>query len=153
MNIKRIFTVILLLLSVQAAAFAQKGLQVDQLFGGPYLQRKDATEVLIKGSRLHTYKLTLFRSITLTPAKGEAEQFEKCVLADAKLAIDKELTHRQGHLYYGFCQFKPRGETRRYLFFRDNGLRANVHKNRQISLIYMEGTASPQELKQMFTGK
>ena len=152
MNIKRIFTVILLL-SVQAAVFAQKGLQVDQLFGGPYLQRKDATEVLIKGSRLHTYKLTLFRSITLTPAKGEAEQFEKCVLADAKLAIDKELTHRQGHLYYGFCQFKPRGETRRYLFFRDNGLRANVHTNRQISLIYMEGTASPQELKQMFTGK
>ena len=153
MNTKRIFTATLLLLLMQATAFSQKGLQVDQLFGGPYLQRKDATEVLLKGSRLRAYKLSLFRSITLTPAEGEAERFEKCMLADAKLAVDKELAHQKGHLYYGFCQFKPRGGTRRYLFYRDNGLHADVHRNRQISLIYMEGTASPQELKHLFTGK
>ena len=130
---------------------AQTGLHVEPLFGSAYGQRKDATEVMLKGSRLKPYKLTLFRSLSFVPSAAEAKLVEQKVLADAKGAIDKEAVHRQGRLYYGFYQLKPKDQKRRYLIYRNNALAAQPSASTQgLLLIYIEGTATPQELQSFF---
>ena len=131
------------------ALWAQKGLHVAQLFDGRYHKRKDATEVLMKGRQLSVYKLTLFRSITLGPQSSNAAAIEPLVKADGRSAIDKEVTTRGGRLAVAFYQLPSVGKTRRYLYYSNTGA-ASGSASSQISLIYMEGTATLDELKRSF---
>lgn len=129
---------------------AQKNLHIASLFDGQYRDRKDATEVLMKGRKLVPYKLTLFRSLTLNTTTVNVAQIEKLVRADGATAIDKEAGSRGGRLYYAFYQLKPAGDTRRYLFFRNNSLQTGSGKKNTLTVIYMEGTATIEELKHTF---
>lgn len=56
---------------------AQKGLNVNALFGGHYRKQREVTEVLMKGRQLESYKLTLFRSLTLPVATAHAARVPK----------------------------------------------------------------------------
>ena len=129
---------------------AQKGLNVNALFGGHYRKQREVTEVLMKGRQLESYKLTLFRSLTLPVATAHAARVETLVRADAKAAIDKEAALRGQHLYYGFYQLRPVGHTRRYLFYRNNSLRKDGARQSSVTLIYMEGQATLDELRRTF---
>ena len=131
---------------------AQTGLHIASVFNGQYRQRKDATEVLLKGKKISHYKLSLFRSLTLSPSNAERDQIERLVQADARQAIDKEVSLRGGHLYYGFYQLKPQGKARRYIFYRNNALHPSMASdNRTLTIIYMEGTATIEELQKIFS--
>ena len=130
---------------------AQTGLHIASVFNGQYRQRKDATEVLLKGKKISQYKLSLFRSLTLPPSNAERDRIERLVQADARQAIDKEVSLRGGHLYYGFYQLKPQGRTRRYIFYRNNALHpSKAGDNKTLTIIYMEGTATIEELQKIF---
>ena len=133
---------------------AQRGLHVEPLFGSSYGKRKDATEVMLKGSSLKPYKLTLFRSLSFVPSAVEAKTVEQKVIADAKGAVDKETVNRKGQLYYGFYQLKPASGQRRYLIYRNNALAASPTADSPgLLLIYREGTATPQEVQSFFKKK
>lgn len=136
--------------TLSLALWAQKGLHVAQLFDGRYHKRKDATEVLMKGRQLSAYKLSLFRSLTLGPQSGNASVIEPLVKADGRSAIDKELTTRGGRLAVAFYQLPSVGKTRRYLYYSNAGAAAGAAQASQITLIYMEGTATLDELKRSF---
>lgn len=140
----------LLALMLSLPAMAQEGLHIAPLFNGQYRDRKDATEVLMKGRKLAPYHLVLFRSLTLSTATANTQQIEKLVRADGATAIDKEVSLRGGHLYYGFYQLKPVGKMRRYLFYRNNSLKPGTGRTATLTLIYMEGTATIDELKRTF---
>lgn len=135
--------------TLSLALWAQKGLHVAQLFDGRYHKKKDATEVLMKGRQLGAYKLSLFRSLTLGPQSGNANVIEPLVKADGRSAIDKELTTRGGRLAVAFYQLPSVGKTRRYLYYSNTGA-AGSSSASQIVLIYMEGTATLDELKRSF---
>lgn len=141
---------ILLALMLAFPLHAQSGLHIATLFNGQYRDSKDATEVLMKGRKLTAYKLTLFRSLTLNTKTANVSQIEKLVRADAASAVDKEASLRGGHLYYGFYQLKPVGKTRRYLFYRNNSLKPGGNHTATLTIIYMEGTATIDELKKTF---
>ena len=129
--------------------YAQQGLKIAPLFNGQYRYMKGTTEVLLKGRKLAPYKLKLFRSITVGTEHVNLVQVERMVKSDATTAIDKEISSKQGHLYYAFYQWRPLGSTRRYLFYKNNALNAKGHNN-TFTLIYMEGTATLDELKRNF---
>ena len=129
-------------------AEAQEGLQVAQLFDGRYAHRKDAVEVLVKGRKLKPYKLTLFRSLTLQADSAEQRFIEHLVEADAVRAADKESGRMGGRLYYGFFCIPAGKPPFRYIFFKNT---AQVSPERpEITLVYMEGEATWEELKRMF---
>lgn len=129
-------------------AEAQEGLQIAPLFDGRYAHRKEAVEVLIKGRKLKPYRLTLFRSLTLRADTAEQRFIERLVEADAVHAADKESGHVGGRLYYGFFCF-PRGEhSFRYIFFKNKALTSP--ENPEVTLLYLEGEATLEELKQRF---
>lgn len=145
---KRFLLFITLLTIVTGIASAQAGLAVDRLFGSQYKKQKNAIEVMVRGRELRPYKLTLFRSITV---KGNTDEFfaiEQCVRQDAAKATDKETGMIGNHIYYGFYLLPWTGAQHRYLFFRNSSL----HRGgaREATLVYMEGTATIDELKNMF---
>ena len=128
---------------------AQEGLHINALFGDRYKNRADATEVLLKGRQIRDYGLTLFRSISLPGNTVEARQIETLVGKDAAGATDKEAGMKGGRLYYGFYRLKPKeGKLNRYIFYRNNALKDKAKPT--LTLIYMEGTASIEQLRQRF---
>ena len=129
-------------------AFSQEGLSINGLFGGPYKNREDAVETFMKGKVLKVYRLTLFRSIKLTPRGNEALSIERRVKADTRNAVDKEVGTIGGRLYYGFYRLRPNGKTNRYIFYRNNALRKGVHPT--LTVVYMEGSATIENLKSFF---
>ena len=52
-------------------------------------------------------------------------------------------------LYYGFYVLPSKGKIHRYIFYRNNLLKPEA-KPQEIMLVYIEGKASPTELKQIF---
>lgn len=128
--------------------WAQEGLDISRLFDGRYKQEPNAIEVLVKGRKLEPYKLTLFRSLTVRNAPEDFRQIEGWVTKDGLKAIDKETGMIGGKLYYGFYRFPPEKDRYRYLFYRNSSLR-KVESN-EVTVVYMEGYATFEELKQMF---
>lgn len=143
---KRIFFLLLLIVSLPLAA--QKGLHVNALFEQAQGGQKQVTTLTLKGSRLAPYRLSLFRSITFPSAYVQQWQVEQLVERDAKGASYVESGRKDGHLYFGFYRLPSRGSTHRYLFYRHNALAKGGDAT--ATLIYMEGKASLEELKQHF---
>lgn len=129
---------------------AQKGMHVEALFGGRFKQDKRAVEVLIKGKELKKYHLTLFRSLTVTDAPALTEEIETLVSRDAEAAVDKEVGKVGARLYYGFYCFPPEKESYRYLFYRNTSVLPDNSKTPEVTIVYMEGQITLEELKQMF---
>lgn len=138
----------MLLLCVPAVA--QKGMAVEKVFDGRYRNNVNAVEVIVKGRKLKSYGLTVFHSLTLTDLPEDAKNIAAMVMADGKKAADKEVGLVHGKLYYGFYLFRNKGEGApcRYLFFRDSSVRNAA--NKEMTVVYMEGSSSISELKKMF---
>ncbi|MBE6288272.1 MAG: hypothetical protein E7099_08850 [Mediterranea massiliensis] len=131
-------------------AIAQEGLCINSFFGKHYIEWKKTTEVQVKGKELKPYNLTLFRSITLKDSPEEALRMEECVLKDAEKSVDKEEGRIGEHLYYGFYCLPPRYELLyRYIFYRNTSVKSDARRD-EVTLVYMEGYATLEELKQMF---
>lgn len=145
---KRLILITITGLLLSATLIAQESLHIGKLFDGRYTKQKNAIEVLVKGKKLKPYNLTLFRSLTIKGDSTERNHIEQLVIQDAVEAVDKETGKIGGHLYYGFYRFPQKGEVFRYLFFKNNALRPNGEP--EVSLVYMEGYATLEELKQMF---
>lgn len=147
---KRKTYLLLLALMLSLPLCAQEGLHIAPLFNGQFRDDRHATEVLMKGRKLAPYKLTLFRSLTLNTGRVDVGKIERLIRADGSSAIDKEVGMRGGRLFYGFYQLKPAGHTRRYLFYRNNSLKPGGGHTATLTVIYMEGSATIDEIKRTF---
>ena len=145
---KQMILIIVLSGLASVGAMAQKGLDVARLFDGRYKRDTNAVEVLVEGRKLKDYKLTLFRSLTLKNSPEDFRQIEQWVTEDARQAVDKETGMIGGKLYYGFYMLPPVQGKYRYLFYRNSSLRRV--ENNEVTVVYMEGHATLEELKEMF---
>ncbi len=140
-----LFTLILAL-SIQA----QEGLQINAFFDKDYQRRENATEVLVKGKKLKPYNLTLFRSITLKDAPDEAIKIEQCLLKDAEQAVETVGANFGDRLFYGFYCLPPRYDDEyRYMFYRNTSVKPGSQRH-EVTLVYMEGYATLDEIENMF---
>lgn len=143
---RHLFLFFLFLLS--ATALAQSGLSVSPYFDDDFVRNSTQTSISLKGEKVKPYKLSLFRSITLSSQGEDARHVERAVLSDAAHAIEHEAGRKEGKLYYGFYRLPPENGQNRYLFYRNNALRKGGEQN--VILIYMEGKATIAELKRHF---
>ncbi len=147
---KRIIPLLLMLLLALPQAVAQRGLHIDQLFGSELRNRKGSTEVLVTGREAARYGLTLFRSLTFQASQEEMLWTESLVRADRAGATSMEEARRNARLYYGFYELKAQPEGKgRYLFYRNGQLEKGSAG--KLTVIYMEGTATIDELKRRFS--
>ncbi len=151
---------LMLVLSMQA----QEGLLINAFFDKEYQRQEQITEVLVKGKKLKPYNLTLFRSITLKDAPDEAIKIEQCLLKDVgeiesnewevpkriQKAIETSSVSFGNRLYYGFYCLPPRDKDKyRYLFYRNTGADSDSQRQ-EVTLVYMEGYTTLDEIKKMF---
>lgn len=124
---------------------AQKGLNINELFDGRYRDNKAATETIIKGETLRKYSLDTYHALTLTAMPEAAQEIERLVTKDGAGALSREVSYRQGHLYFGFYRLPNSNDNRRYLFY----LNQNLNKGNKIILIYLDGLADTETVKKM----
>ena len=129
------------------AAMAQTGLNINRLFDGRYKKATGATEIIVTGSQAHEIGLTVYHSVSVTD-KTQAEIIENLVVKDGAQAVDKEVEYRNGQLYYGFYTMKKMKRDNRYIFYLNQNLARKSPKN-VVTLIYMEGRASANEIKKL----
>ena len=145
---KKVFTIIILMLAFVVEAQSQTSLQIAELFNGSYKRKDNAIEIVVKGNQLERYKLEVFRSLTIKNDPKDFERIEKLVEQDEKHAISKETGHIGERLYYAFYCFSPQKGRFRYIFYRNSSLRKT--ELNELTLIYMEGNVTMDELKVMF---
>lgn len=124
--------------------FAQKDLAINRLFNGR-LGKKCVSETLIKGEKIEEYGLDTYHSLS-TKQSDLASRIDAAVLKDAKKATSRELQYVGNKLYYAFITFHNYNyNTYRYIFYLNNTLR----EGKDIILIYMDGDANVQQVKNM----
>jgi hypothetical protein len=140
---QRIFILFFIIALNIAAASAQTAIK-ETVFNGKYQNDKDATETIVQGDALNRYKLDYYRGITIKNRPDDAIEIEKAVIKDGKKANDKEVSYKDGHLYYGIYSFK-RATTNKYIFY----LNQHLTGGNKIVVIYMVGEAKLNDIKKL----
>ena len=145
---RKILIIVILMFAWVVEAWSQEDLYIAELFNGQYKRKDNAIEVIVKGNQLERYRLKVFRSLTVKNDPKDFERIEKLVLQDEKNAINKETGHIGQRLYYAFYCLPSKKNHYCYIFYRNSSLR-KVEDN-ELTLIYMEGNVTLDELKAMF---
>ena len=135
------------LLLFSGASFAQKGLNCYPVFRGKVIPERQMVMTEVRGDGMATYKLDYYRSVRFHVDSLTARKVATMVEADA-VAADSAETEKTGELLtYGLIQLKPFGIMRRYLCYQ---ARETEFKGWMITIIYLEGSATLQDLRSMF---
>lgn len=144
---KKIIIFLMFLLLSTGAAFAQKGLNSLPVFQGEVIPERQMVMTEVRGDGMATYKLSYYRSVRFQVDTLTARKVAALVEADA-LTADSAETEKTGELLtYGLVQLKPLGITRRYLCYQ---ARPTTFHGWMITIIYLEGSATLQDLRSMF---
>ena len=145
---KRISLIIITCIVAALPVLAQSGLNINSLFDGRYKKDPHATELIVTGPGARDINLMVYHSLKVTQ-KSQQNLVESLVVKDGVKAIDKEVEYRGGQLYYGFyCMPATKSGDHRYIFFLNQNLAKNSPKN-MVTLIYMEGKATAEEIKKL----
>ena len=153
---KRITTIMMIFMLFASTATAQVGLNINRLFnenlkteGWVTQELNGKTEIIVTGNKAQEIGLNTYHSLSVSDkSRSERENIEKLVSKDATQAIDKEVEYRSGQLYYGFYTLKPNQKNKRYIFYLNQNLAHKSPKN-VVTVIYMEGKKSPEEVKKL----
>ena len=153
---KRSLFIILTCLLTYMAAMAQQGLNINRLFNEDLKtdewvtqELNGKTEIIVTGKKAREMGLSIYHSISLNNGKKQdRENIEALVKKDGAQAIDKDVEFRNGQLYYGFYTLKPNKNNKRYIFYLNQNLSRKSPRN-VVTVIYMEGKKSPEEVKKL----
>ena len=153
---KRIIIIMLTGLLTISTAMAQEGLNINKLFDKNLKtdewvthELNGITEIIVTGNKAKEMGLSTYHSVSIkNGTKQEREPFERLVLKDGAQALDKDVEYRNGQLYYGFFTLKPIKHNKRYIFYLIQNLAKKSPKN-IVTVIYMEGKKSPEEVKKL----
>ena len=140
-----------LLLALPTTLMAQQGLAIQKVLDGTYKKNPNTTDVEIFSNRLTEFNLTYYHSLTVTNDSLIMAAIAQAVMADEAAAVNKEVSYIGAKMYYGFLEMKRLnpGENR-FIFYRDMRLAPHDASKPVVMLIYMEGSASLNELKNKF---
>ncbi len=146
---QRTFIIILLALGSCLCSFAQDNLKINTLMDGRYRNNPNASETILVGdNKLKRIGVSLYHSLSVVNTPDFPGKVEALLAADTKSAIDREVVYRSGALYYGFYALpavtKENKSVNRYIFY----LNQDPMNGTQVILIYVEGSASPQQIKE-----
>ena len=145
---KRILIITIACALTTMPALAQTGLNINSLFDGRYKKTPYAAEMIVTGEPAHEIGLKIYHSLKVTQ-KSQQSLIESLVVKDGANAVEREVEYRSGQLYYGFYTLSPTKKGKnRYIFYLNQNLAKNSPKN-MVTLIYMEGDATPDKIKKL----
>lgn len=155
---------ILIMMGISLCMMAQKELRINEVFSGKMISSKNVTETLIQGKSLESCKLDKLHTIKLNATEHERNDIEKLFKADIKDATginddvvesrnnyirnndNMELEIRNGHIYYAVVQLQDFRGKHRFVCYQCK----KTGDEYKITLAYMRGEASMNELRKMF---
>ncbi len=146
MSLRRLLALTIIILSMSAGASAQVPAAIGRLFNGPYRSSPAATETIITGEPLKPYDLTLFHSLMITDDSQASSALEKAVKADGKEALWEETESVGGRLRYAIYELRGK-QKRRYILY----LNTFPSGGNEATVIYLEGKATPSQIKRLIT--
>lgn len=156
MDMKRLQLLLLAMALAFVEAGAQKGLRVNDIFEGDVVEKNNMVVNIIKGGQLAPYKLRYFRSLKFKASEEERRKIEERVAADMQRAEDLEMERkgdaRDSWLYYAMMTLPPQGKSsarHSYLCYQCVPANSVFY----ITLVYMEGSATLEEMRRVFKGK
>ncbi len=101
---------------------------------------------LVYEVRFMKYGISLFeRSVYRSPGKRDYGRLADLVIEDAENALAKEAIYRDGKLVYALLQMPSIGKLNRFIAFQKEG--------EDLSIVYMEGETTLENLKNTFVRK
>lgn len=142
---------ILILLAFTVFAKAQKELNVGEVFDGRIISSENMQETHIQGKPLDAYKLDVLRTLKFNASEKEREEVERLFRMDMQDGMNKhednmEMEIRNGHIYYAVVQLHDFQGRHRYISYQCK----KVDNEYKVTLAYLRGKASLNELRKMF---
>lgn len=146
-NMKPLIPTLLLTLVLVPAARAQEGMAIEPFFDDGIKHRPGAevTAVSVTGKQLQNSNLSIYRSVSVTGDPSLTQDMERAVTRDGAKAESREVSLKDGHLYFGFYTLIPQGKEYSYMFY----LNSTLTGGSKTTLIYMQGKAEPYEIRNM----
>ena len=135
---KRILLTITALLLAVWTASAQKNLEVGAVFDGKVVPRKVMKETFIKSAALDPFNLEQYHSVSFS---GDARILEK--------ATDQEIHMDEGNLVYAILTFERANRDNQFVCYQC----VSQKESYAITLVYMHGPATLDDLKRLFKTK
>ncbi len=137
---------IMALLLFCGAAFAQRGLNCYPVFKGKIVPTKRMVITQARGGSMATYKLDYYHSVQFQTDEATAGKVAELILADAVEAQSAETEMTGELLTYALVQPTPYARVRRYLCYQARP----VGPAWMITILYLEGSATLEDLRSMF---
>lgn len=143
---KRILLLILcLFLPFGWVLWGQQPFASEKVFNGDFVDRDTMVETIISGKQLAAYHLYSFHSVKFPASPELAKEVADLVVADSAKASEKETVFVGGQLTYAVLVFHSDPGDTEYICFQSDGS--------MITLVYMMGTATLDDLKTIFATK
>ena len=146
---KRILLTITALLLAVWTASAQKNLEVGAVFDGKVVPRKVMKETFIKSSALDPFNLEQYHSVSFSGDARILEDISRRVLADAEKATDQEIHMDEGKMVYAILTFERANRDNQFVCYQC----VSKEDSYAITLVYMHGPATLNDLKRLFKTK
>lgn len=124
--------ILLILVSCQLVAAAQKGLHIERLFEGNVVPQDRMVETRVRGRSLSKYGLTYFRSLRFKVKDKEQKEIRRLLKQDLEDRTEQDYeTSSDYENYKVFMQLPSQGSNKRMLCYKEH--------YEQVLVIYMEG--------------
>lgn len=113
---KKILIILLTALAGILQSAAEEKLNIDQFFSGKYASNPKVTIIDVTNSNPKD-NIVAYRSISVTDDRELANKIAAAVAKDGSRAKSKEVSYKEGMLYYGFYSLGGVMENRRYILY------------------------------------
>ena len=125
---------------------AQQDLKTYPVFLGEVVPGKMMVVTEVRGGSMATYKLDYYKGVSFQVGEELAAKVASLVEADAAATDDRETEKTGPLLTYALLQPKSEGRNNRYLCYQARP----VDGQWKITILYLEGPATLEDLRKMF---
>ena len=143
---KKILISLMFLLLLSVTALAQRDLRCYPVFQGKVVPGKQMVVTEVRGSSMATYKLDYYRGVSFQAETELAGKVAALVEQDAADAAVKETEKVGDMLTYALVQPASSRKMNRYLCYQAR----QVGDKWKVTLLYLEGEATLEDLRSMF---
>jgi len=143
---KKLIATLMALMMLGFSAMAQRDLNCHPVFQGKVVPGEKMVVTEVRGSRLSAYKLDYYRGVSFQVEEALAHQVASLVEADADKADVKETEKVGPLLTYALVQPTSARKTNRFLCYQARP----IGDQWKVTLLYLEGTATLEDLRKMF---
>ncbi len=143
---KKTIVTLMALLLLALSASAQRDLNCYPVFQGKVVPRKQMVVTEVRGSSMAAYQLDYYRGISFLANEALTRKVAALVEADADGAAVNETEKVGDLLTYALVQPLSTGKMNRYLCYQAR----EVGDKWKVTILYLEGTATLDDLRKMF---